>query len=74
MANNKHLTIDNRCTIQTMLNDKASFKAIADVLDKDPSTISKEIRSHLVFRKIGGMHLPYNSCALRFKCTKNHQR
>ncbi|WP_405322133.1 IS30 family transposase [Frisingicoccus sp.] len=71
MANNKHLTIDNRCTIQTMLNDKASFKAIADVLDKDPSTISKEIRSHLVFRKIGGMHLPYNSCALRFKCTKN---
>ena len=72
MANNKHLTLDNRFTIQAMLNDKASFKAIADVLDKDPSTISKEIRSHLVFRKIGGMHLPYNACALRFRCTKSH--
>lgn len=72
MANNKHLTIDNRCTIQTMLNDKASFKAIAEVLDKDPSTISKEIRSHLVFRKIGGIHLHYNSCALRLSCTKSH--
>ena len=72
MANNKHLTADNRSTIQTMLNDKASFKAIAIALDKDPSTISKEIRSHLVFRKIGGMNLHYNSCALRFKCTKSH--
>ena len=72
MANNKHLTPDNRSTIQTMLSRKASFKEIADVLDKDPSTISKEIRSHLVFRRIGGMRLNYNSCSLRFKCTKSH--
>lgn len=71
MANNKHLTADNRCTIQTMLNDRASFKDIAAALDKDPSTISREVRSHLVFRKIGGMNLHYNSCALRFKCTKS---
>lgn len=71
MPNNKHLTQDNRCTIQSMLNEKASFKAIADVLDKDPSTISKEIRSHLVFRKIGGMNLHYNSCVHRFNCTKS---
>lgn len=72
MPNNKHLTMDNRCTIQTMLNDKASFKAIADVLDKDPSTISKEIRSHLVFRKVGGINLHYNSCVHRFNCTTTH--
>lgn len=72
MPNNKHLTQDNRCTIQSMLNEKASFKAIADVLDKDPSTISKEIRSHLVFRKIGGMNLHYNACVHRFNCTKSH--
>lgn len=72
MADNKHLTADNRSTIQTMLNHKATFKAIADTLNKDPSTISKEIRSHLVFRRIGGMHINYNSCALRFQCQKNH--
>lgn len=72
MANNKHLTTDNRCTIQTMLNDRASFKTIADALDKDPSTISKEIRSHLVFRKIGGVNLHYNACAHRFNCTKDY--
>lgn len=72
MANNKHLTADNRITIQTMLNHKSSFKSIACVLDKDPSTISKEIRSHLVFRRIGGMNLQYNSCALRFSCSRSH--
>lgn len=72
MPNNKHLTLDNHCTIQSMLNEKASFKAIADVLDKDPSTISKEICSHLVFRKIGGMNLHYNSCVHRFNCTRSH--
>lgn len=72
MANNKHLTPDNRSTIEAMLNNKASFKKIADTLDKDPSTISKEIRSHLVFRRIGSMGVRYNSCALRFKCNKSH--
>lgn len=48
MPNNKHLTLDNRTTIETMLNLQSSFKEIAAALDKDPSTISKEIRSHLV--------------------------
>lgn len=72
MANNKHLTLDNRSIIEAMLNKKASFRAIADVLDKNPSTISKEIRSHLVFRRIGGMRISYNSCALRFNCSKSH--
>lgn len=69
MANNKHLTLDNRITIEAMLHDKASFKAIADALDKDPSTISNEIRSHLVFRRVGGMRTGYNSCSLRFTCS-----
>lgn len=72
MANNKHLTLDNRFTIETMLNNKSSFKAIADALDKDPSTISKEVRSHLTFKRIGGFRLNYNSCALRFQCQKSH--
>ena len=72
MANNKHLTLEDRITIEDMLHDKASFKAIADALDKDPSTISNEIRSHLVFRRVGGMRINYNSCALRFNCSHSH--
>lgn len=72
MANNKHLTLEDRSTIEAMLNDRASFKAVAAALDKDPSTISKEVRSHLVFRRVGAVHLNYNSCALRFQCPKSH--
>lgn len=59
MPNNKHLTLDNRTTIESMLNAQSSFKEISAALDKDPSTISKEIRSHLLFRHIGGMRIPY---------------
>lgn len=70
MANNKHLTLEDRSTIQSMLKDKACFKEIGQVLFKDPTTISKEIRSHLVFRRIGGMHTRYNACQHRFSCSK----
>jgi len=71
MANNKHLTKDNRFVIESMLNNRASFKEIAATLDKYPSTISKEIRSHLIFRRVGGMRVNYNPCALRFQCNKS---
>lgn len=70
MPNNKHLTLDNRITIESMLNTQSSFKEIAVLLNKNPSTISKEVRSHLVFRHVGAMRTPYNSCALRFQCKK----
>lgn len=72
MPNYKHLTLDNRITIESMLNTQSSFREIATALDKDPSTISKEVRSHLVFRHVGAMRTPYNSCALRFQCKKSH--
>ena len=45
-----------------------SFKAIARELGKDCTTISKEIRNHLVFKKSGALGKPFNDCALRFDC------
>lgn len=72
MANNKHLTLDERITIESMLKEKCSFKDIASSLGKDPTTISKEIRSHLIFRRTGGMHTNYNSCIHRFECKLHH--
>ena len=55
MANNKHLTLDERITIETMLNQKASITLIANALNKHPTTISKEIRNRLIFKRIGAM-------------------
>lgn len=72
MSKNKHLSLDDRSKIQLMLDNKESFSSIASSLGKDPSTISKEIRNHLQYRKVGAYHLPYNSCTKRVSCPKSH--
>ena len=72
MANKKHLSLTDRSLIETLLNQKASFKEIADSLDKNPTSISREIRSHLLFRRVGGLHVNYNACEFRFTCSKHH--
>lgn len=43
----KHLTFDDRLTIQEKLKTGSTFKEIAIEIGKDPSTISKEIRKHI---------------------------
>lgn len=72
MANHKHLTLQDRTLIESMLKDKLSFRAIADSLDKDPSTISKEIRAHSIFDLSTARHLNYNACKHRYDCQKSH--
>ena len=39
-----HLTLDDRNIIEQELNQNNSFKNIALLLDKDPTTIAKEVR------------------------------
>ena len=46
MAKNAHLTLSERIIIESALRDGMSFRQIAQGVDKDPSTISKEIRGH----------------------------
>lgn len=45
-GNQKHLTLSQRIEIETSLLAGCSFAAIARKINKDPSTISKEIRRH----------------------------
>lgn len=71
MTKHKHLTLDNRSTIEVYLKRNASFREIATVLKKDPSTISKEVRSHLLFTRTGGGYRSYNACSHRFSCEKH---
>ena len=51
MSKNKHLILNERYNIEHGLDKKLSFKAIAKDIDKDCSTISKEIRAHIIFEK-----------------------
>lgn len=72
MANQKHLTLEERSVIESMLDERASFTAIGIALGKDRTTISKEVRSRLVFRRIGYRSVNYNACAHRTSCDKQN--
>ena len=64
----KHLTLEDRYTIEHSLKDGSSFKSIARTLGKDPSTISKEVRNHLIFEKTGAFGRKFNDCVHRYSC------
>lgn len=38
----------------------------------DPSTISKEVRTHLLIKQTGSYGRPFNDCLHRFSCSVSH--
>ena len=66
MNNNKHLTLDSRVTIETQLNEHNTFKGIARLLGKDCTTISKEVKNHICFERIGAYGRAFNDCRHAF--------
>lgn len=62
MSNQKHLTLDSRITIETLLNQGNNFKYIAAALGKDCTTISKEIKKHIFAEKSGSCGRGFNDC------------
>lgn len=71
MPKYKHFTLDDRITIQNLLNESYSFKAIGRELNKDCTSISKEVKNHIVFKKTGAYGRAFNNCLYRFNCTKS---
>ena len=69
---NKHLTFQDRVMLEDLLNrGVTTFSTIAEVLKKDPSTLSKEVRKHQFFpqnRNSGA----FKTCVKRQNCTKQH--
>ena len=68
----KHLTLDDRKQIEECLDKNLLFKEIAKYLDKDPSTISKEIRKHRIKKEPGSIHYGFNKCANRQTCHRKN--
>lgn len=66
-GNQKHLTQEDRVFIETSLDKNMPFCEIAKYLCKDPSTISKEVRKHRVFKEHNDFSSP-NQCAHRGSC------
>jgi IS30 family transposase len=72
MNKNRHLLQEERNIIEQRLIKKASFKSIGRELGKDPTTIAKEIKNHLHFKKTGCYGKPFNDCLSRKGCTAQH--
>lgn len=66
----RHLSLDDRSAIRNGLDRGDSFKQIGRDLGKDCTTISREVRSHMVFRKTGAMGKAYNACVHRQECDR----
>ncbi len=73
-GNQKHLTLSQRLEIEKALLVGDSFAAIARKLDKDPSTISKEVRKHSRVKESKDANfapIPCNNrkeCKIRYLC------
>lgn len=68
MNKNKHLDLDKRCQIEKALNSGNSFKSIGRLVDKDCTTIAKEVKTHILFEKKGAYNRPFNDCVNRKNC------
>lgn len=71
MAKFKHFTLSERISIERLLKESFSFKAIARELNRDCTSISKEVKSHIVFRRSGSYGRAFNNCLYRFSCTES---
>lgn len=74
MSKQKHLTIEERTVIEIELGKGSSFKAIALLIGKDCTTVSKEIRNHRVSEKTGAYGKSFNDCLNSFthSCSTKH--
>ena len=64
----KYFTYEERLRIQLYLKECRSFREIAKLLEKDPSTISREVRKYQTEVATGYPGFPYNTCKHRFSC------
>ena len=54
-----------------MLSQQCSFKQIANAVNKNCTSISREIRNHMEFRRSGGYGRSYNACLYRRNCSNS---
>ena len=71
---NKHMTLDDRIEIQKGLKEGKSFAEIGSMIARDGSTVSKEVRSHLIIKETGTRSRSYNPCVHRKNCRHDNHR
>lgn len=66
---NKHLSIDNRKTIENLLNMGCNFTEISNVIKKHRTTISREVYNHRIMKEPRYFNSGYSECIHHRKCT-----
>lgn len=65
---NKHLSLEDRHKIENGLNDRLSFKEIGKLIDKDCTSISREVRNHYIVKNTGCFGKGFNNCSKARTC------
>ena len=68
----KFFTYEERLTLQKSLKESLSIKSIAKLLDKNPTTISREIKKYSSEVATGYPGYPFNACKNRMNCRKKN--
>lgn len=66
----KFFTYEERLELQKYLKENLSFKEISRRLDKNPTTISREVRKYCSEIATGYPGFPFNACKNRMSCRK----
>lgn len=66
----KFFAYENRLELQKYLKDSVSFKEIARRMDKNPTTISREVQKYSSEVATGYPGFPFNACKDRFDCRR----
>lgn len=66
MEKQKHMNLEIRTIIKEELDKGSSFALIGTITGKDPTTISKEVRSHAVTEQSGAFGRGFNDCSFNF--------
>lgn len=66
----KFFTYEERLELQKFLKDSLSFKEISRRMEKNPTTISREVRKYSSEVATGYPGFPFNACKNRFNCRK----
>lgn len=64
----KHMTSSDRLEIEKGLNNNLSFKEIANQINKDCTTIAKEVKNHIIYKNTGAPGRPFFDCINRKNC------
>lgn len=63
-----HLKKEDRATIESSLNNGVTLKQIGIIINKNRSTISREIKNHYITKNTGSVGRKFNNCLYRRTC------